>query len=144
MSLDETNALVKTTPIHDAIGLVFDEIGDGRAVAHSPDGEFVRSLHAPIHGGIVSLLADVTSASAMTGMFEMGVSVPVSVDLNVRFFGQPKAWPVTAEATIVHKGSKIVGTECVLRDANGRQIARTTATYMIVEGFHNVATYKSD
>ena len=140
--MTERNALVDMTPIHKAVGLVYDEAGEGRAVVHIPDGEFVRSGHAALHGGMIALLADVTSAGALDGLFELGVSIPVSVDLNVRFFGQPKKWPVTAEATVVHKGSKIIGTECVVRDAEGRQIARTTASYMIIEGFGDVAQYK--
>ena len=140
-TLAEINALLVQTPIHELAGLTCEEAGDGHAVMRLPDGDYVRSGHAPLHGGMIALLADVTSAMTLQGTFEMGVAIPVSVDLNVRFYGQPKQWPVTAEAFLVHKGSKIVGTECVIRDAGGRQVARTTATYMILEGFGNVGAY---
>ena len=142
MTEDEINELMALAPIQKAVGLVCDVAEAGHAVAHIPDGDYVRSGHAALHGGVVALLADITSAMALEGMYEQGVAIPVSVDLNVRFFGQPKTWPVTADATVVHKGSKIVGTECVVRDAGGRQLARTTATYMIIEGFGDVAQYK--
>ncbi len=141
-TVSDVNALFASTPIHAAAVLVCDEMGDGRAVVHIPEGEFVRSGHAPLHGGMIGLLPDVTSAMCLAGLYELGVAIPVSVDLNVRFFGQPKKWPVTAEATVVHKGKKILATECVVRDADNRQIARTTANYVLLEGFGDVALYK--
>jgi uncharacterized protein (TIGR00369 family) len=140
--VDQINDLMAVTPIHGLIGLHCVEVTDGRAVCELPLGEHVGSLHAPLHGGMISLLADVTNAIAMSWMFEDGKAIPVSVDLNVRFFGQPKASPVTAEAVVVHRGSKIVGTECVVRDAEGRQVARTTASYMVLAGFGDLSAYQ--
>jgi len=136
------NENMALAPLHGLIGLTCVEIGEGRAVTRLPDGDHVRSGHAALHGGVVALLADVTSALTMEGTYDRTESIPVSIDLNVRFYGQPKEWPVTAEASIVHKGKRTIGTECVVSDATGRQLARTNATYMLVEGFGNLDVYQ--
>jgi len=56
----------------------------------------------------------------------------VTTDLHVRYYRQPKAGPQTADASVVHMGRRLLGTECVVADAEERVLARTTATYMIV------------
>jgi acyl-coenzyme A thioesterase PaaI-like protein len=45
---------------------------------------------------------------------------------------QPKGGPLTARATVVHRGRLILSAECVICDADGRDLARATATYMLV------------
>ena len=83
-----------------------------------------------IHGGILATFADVASAVALT--FDRESEIPVTTDLHVRYYRQPRSGPLTAEATVVHRGRRLLGTECVVRDAEQRVLARTTATYMLV------------
>jgi acyl-coenzyme A thioesterase PaaI-like protein len=52
--------------------------------------------------------------------------------MHVRYYRQPRSGPLTAEATVVHKGKRLLGTECVVTDAELRVLVRSTATYMIV------------
>lgn len=126
---------VPEIPIHGYLDLDIDVQDGGRAVVELPLTDPARGLVAPVHGGVLATLADVACASALAQSFEMGVEIPVSVDLHVRYYRQPKESPVVAEAEIVHRGSKIIGVECVIRDAGGRQLARATGSYMIVPGF---------
>jgi uncharacterized protein (TIGR00369 family) len=50
----------------------------------------------------------------------------------MRYYRQPKGGPLRAEASVVHNGRRLLSTECVVSDAEGRVLARSTATYMVV------------
>ena len=56
----------------------------------------------------------------------------MTTDLHVRYYRQPQSGPLTAEATVVHRGRRLLSTECVVSDAQQRVLARSTATYMVV------------
>jgi uncharacterized protein (TIGR00369 family) len=76
--------------------------------------------------------ADVTSASALWNAYESGSEIPVTTDMHVRYCRQPLTGPLMAEATVIHRGRRLLGTECVVTDAEQRVLVRSTATYMIV------------
>ena len=114
------------------------ELMDLRAVARDDDSvtismelsETVRGFRpGSIHGGILATFADAACATVI----DIGASeVPVTTDLHVRYYRQPRSGPLTAEARVVHRGRRLLGTECVVADAEQRVLARTTATYMLV------------
>jgi uncharacterized protein (TIGR00369 family) len=85
-----------------------------------------------IHGGILATFADVAAAAALTGAYDGASELPVTTDLHVRYYRQPRSGPLTAEARVVHRGRRLLSTECAIVDAEERVLARTTATYMIV------------
>ena len=57
---------------------------------------------------------------------------PVTTDMHVRYYQQPRSGPPMAEATVVHRGRRLLSTECAVRDAEQRILTGTTATYMLV------------
>jgi len=117
-------------PLHDFIGMTVDP-GPPAAV-EVPLTDAVRGAVAPVHGGIVASIGDVACAAALTELFDPETEVPVSTELHVRYYGQPREGPLRAEAHVVHRGSRIIGAECVVSDGGGRQIARISGTYMVV------------
>ncbi|MGZ6792454.1 MAG: PaaI family thioesterase [Mycobacteriales bacterium] len=120
-------------PFHEHLGLVIDQAG---ARVTMELGEHVRGPVAPVHGGVVASLVDVACGMAVDpDSYDPTVSVPVSTDLSVRFFRQPKASPLVAQATVVHQGRTVVSVECVVTDGLGRQVARGSGTYMVMTGF---------
>lgn len=121
-------------PFHRFLGLRVQEMGAGTSRISLPLSDEVRGAVAPIHGGILASLSDVACACAIGG-FDRDAEIPVSTELHVRFYGQPKQSPVIAEARVVHQGRQLVGTECTITDGAGRQVARATATYMVIRGF---------
>jgi uncharacterized protein (TIGR00369 family) len=120
------------TPLHELMRL--------RALARDEDSvtismeltDLFRGFgEGSIHGGMLATFADVASAVALTG-YDRESEIPVTTDLHVRYYRQPRSGPLTAEATVVHRGRRLLGTECVVTDAEQRVLARTTATYMLV------------
>ena len=89
-------------------------------------------VEGTVHGGILATFADVASAVVLWNTYDVDVEQPVTTDMHVRYYRQPRSGPLTAEATVVHKGRRLLGTECVVTDAERRVLVRSTATYMIV------------
>ena len=119
-------------PVHDFMGL--------RLVQQGPDGIVTMELtdnvrgSAPgtVHGGMLATLADVTSAIALWGAYDFPAEVPVTTDLHIRFYRQPRSGPLTAKSHLVHRGRRLLSAECSITDADDRVLARSTATYMIM------------
>lgn len=125
-------------PLHEYLGFKLEEGGDGSSRVILPLRDEVRGLVAPVHGGALATLADFACAAAI-GDYDGGRSVPVSVDLHVRFFRQPKGSSLIAEGRVIHRGSRVVGAECTITDGVGREIARAAGMYMVVTGFGSLA-----
>lgn len=124
--------LFKSNPLHRRMGLeVVQRVP--HAVVTMPMSEEVQGpAPGTLHGGMIATLADVTCALALWGTYEEGAEVPVTTDMHVRYYRQPRAAPITAEAHVVHRGRRILSVECGITDGEDRQLARATATYMVV------------
>ena len=118
------------TPLHDLMGVTVVARDHDSITMTMELGDALRGAGAgSIHGGILATFADVASAMAI----DIDASeIPVTTDLHVRYYRQPRSGPLTAQARLVHHGRRLLGTECVVTDAEQRVLARTTATYMLV------------
>jgi uncharacterized protein (TIGR00369 family) len=83
-----------------------------------------------VHGGLLATLADVASAVALWDHYRDD-TIPVTTEMHLRYFRQPKAGPLTAEVQVVHEGARLLSTECVVRDAVERVLIRTSGTFAI-------------
>ena len=120
-------------PLHRRMGLRFARVdGDGAVLSMELGDEVRGAMPGSVHGGMLATFADVASAVALTGSYDPETDIPVTTDLHVRYYRQPTAGPLTAQAHVVHRGRRLLGTECSVVDAEQRVLARSTATYMIV------------
>ena len=123
----------KVVPLSDRIGLTIVRHEPGLTVLTMELNDEVRGASAgTVHGGMLATLADIASATALDGSYVAGEQIPVTTDLHVRFYRQPKSGPLTATATLVHGGRTILTAECVVVDAEDRVLARTSASFMVV------------
>ncbi len=119
--------------LHDRMGLTIVSITDDTAVTTMElSEETAGSGPGTVHGGLLAAFADATAALAATRSLDNETEIQVTTDMHVRYFRQPKSGPLTATATMVHRGRRILSAECVIRDAEERDLARATATYMVV------------
>lgn len=121
-------------PLHDHLGIVIERAGSPSRVTLALS-DAVRGAVAPVHGGVVATLVDVACATTIAASFDPSTEIPVTTEMSVRYYRQPKVSPLVAEAELVHHGSRLVATECVVRDGAGAQVARANATFMIVPGY---------
>lgn len=120
--------------LHDRMGLTIVSVSDTSAVLTMELGEETAGA-APgtVHGGLLAAFADVASAMAVGPSLDNQTQIQVTTDMHIRYFRQPTRGPLTATATLVHRGRLILSAECVIRDADDRDLARATATYMVVQ-----------
>ncbi|HXW82632.1 MAG TPA: PaaI family thioesterase [Acidimicrobiales bacterium] len=119
-------------PLHNQMGLkVVDQEGNTVVMTMELSESVRGGAGAPIHGGILATFADVASATALFGSYDE-TTMAVTTDMHIRYYRQPRAGPLRAEATLVHRGQRLLSTECSIADAEGRILTRSTATYMLV------------
>ena len=120
-------------PIHDRImGLKLVQLKPTTVLNMELTDDVRGPAPGTIHGGMFATLADVASAASLWESVDYSAELPATTDMHVRYYRQPRSGPLTAEATVVHRGRRLLSTECVVTDAEQRVLTRTTATYMLV------------
>jgi uncharacterized protein (TIGR00369 family) len=119
--------------VQDLMGLsVLRHDAEGTAVTMELTERVRGAAEGTVHGGLLATLADVTSAFSLAGIFDPTTEVPVTTDMHIRYYRQPRSGPILAVARVVHKGRRLLSVECSVADAEQRILARATATYMLV------------
>ncbi|WP_332643770.1 PaaI family thioesterase [Aeromicrobium sp.] len=120
--------------LHDRMGITIVGITEDSAeTTMELNADTAGSRLGTVHGGMLATFADVTAALALTRSLDGTGHIQVTTDMHIRYFRQPKSGPLTARATVVHRGRLILSAECVICDAEGRDLARATATYMLAQ-----------
>jgi len=131
-ALEEFDRTGLTPPLHIQMGLKVVQLSPTTVVTMNLTDDFRGVAKGSIHGGILATFADATSAFALWNSFDVATEVPVTTDMHVRYYRQPRSGPLRGETAVVHRGRRLLSTECVVTDAEDRVLARATATYMIV------------
>lgn len=126
-------------PFFRLLGLEVLEIEPGRSrtrLEHRPD---LTQPAGILHGGVIASLVDTGIAHALllTERFQElrdEDGALVSVDLRVKYFRPVSEGAVECESTVVRLGRKVVHAESVVRDDDGREVARGDSIYMAVPG----------
>jgi uncharacterized protein (TIGR00369 family) len=119
-------------PVHDRMGMKILQHGPRAVVTMELTEEVRGAFEGSVHGGMLATLADVACALAAAGTYDSEEEVPVTTDLHVRYYRQPLSGPLTATATLVHSGRRLMTSECSIVDDQNRELARATATFMLV------------
>jgi len=119
-------------PIHDWLGLEIELRGETAVVTLQLTDEVRGPAPGTIHGGLLATLADVSAALTLSGNFDITIERPVTTDMHIRYYRQPKTGPITATGRLVYRGRRILSAESSIVDGAGRELARATATFMIV------------
>lgn len=120
-----------TPPLHRRMGLKLVQLSPTTMMTMELGDEVRGFTDGSVHGGLLAAFADVASAVSLWRSFDGTSEIPVTTDMHLRYYRQPRCGPLTAEATVVHAGRRLLSTECSVTDAAGRLLARSTATYML-------------
>lgn len=89
------------------------------------------NLSGTLHGGMIATLADTATGLAYrTGLGEDENAVTSS--LSVTFLRPGRVGSVTARGRVVKRGSRFGYAEADVEDAEGRLLARATATFTVL------------
>jgi uncharacterized protein (TIGR00369 family) len=130
--LADFNERIRRVPLQAHMGLKVLQREPTAIVTMELTDDVRGPFEGTIHGGMLATLADVSCAFSLWGTYEPDTEGPVTTDMHVRYYRQPRSGPLTAEAEVVHRGRRLLGAECSIADGQDRVLARATATYMIV------------
>src|SRR6185436_14908057 len=119
-------------PLHRMMGLKVVHQESPSIVMMELSDELRGAAPGSVHGGMLATLADVTCALALSQTYDIFTEMPVTTDMHVRYYRQPRSGPLKAEGRIVHGGRRLRSVECTITDADDRTLIRATATYMMV------------
>ena len=119
-------------PLQKRMGVKLDRLSPTTILTMELGDDVRGPVEGSIHGGMLATFADIASAVAVWDSYDTQTEVPVTTDMHVRYYRQPSAGPLKAEATVVHRGRRLLSTECSIVDAADRTLVRSTATYMLV------------
>ena len=93
-----------------------------------------KKFHNPmgtLHGGILTDLADACMGMATISTLGEGESF-TTLELKMNFIRPVIEGELTAEAKVVHRGRTIALAECIVKNEEGKEVARGTATQMVL------------
>jgi uncharacterized protein (TIGR00369 family) len=122
-----------STPIADLIGMILDEIGDGRAVAFLQAGPQHANPMGTLHGGVLCDLADAAMGMAFVSTLAAEESF-TTLDLQIHFFRPVWQAKLRAEGRVVHRGRSVGYLECDVHDHNGKLIAMASSSCTVLRG----------
>jgi uncharacterized protein (TIGR00369 family) len=110
MSLDVGAFLLESVPFARTLGVVFESVGDGRAVCRVPDRTDLRNHVGGPHAGVLFTLAESASGAAVLSLFgdQLGRAVPLPTTATIEF-RKVALGEVRAEARLLASREEVVG-----------------------------------
>ena len=126
-------------PFFKLLGMELLECEPGRSVIRMPFREDLCQPAGIIHGGTIASLVDTGMAQAiiLTNDFRQRRNAGggiVSLDLRVKYFRPVNSGSITAVSTAPRIGRRVIHTESIVTNEEGKEVAKADAIFMGVEG----------
>jgi uncharacterized protein (TIGR00369 family) len=120
-------------PVGDLIGFEVTEAGDGHTVVALQAGAQHFNPMGTLHGGILCDIADAAMGIAFASTLGPGESF-TTVELKINFLRPVRQAQLRAEGRVVQRGRTIGYVECEIIDDNGKLIAKSNSTCLVLRG----------
>ena len=122
-------------PVCHLTGMQIADVEEGTAVWTMPASRWYSSSVGAFYGGALAMLADAAMAGAVGSIVPARSSFG-TLDLKVNFLRPVRVddRPLTARATVVHRGKTIAVATCEVTDADGRRVAIGSTSAMLLPG----------
>ena len=120
-------------PAGELIGFDVRVTGEGRAIATLQAGPQHANPMGTLHGGILCDIADAAMGYAFASTLAPEESF-TTVDLKIHFFRPVWTAELRAEGRVAHRGRTIGYVECDVTDEEGRMIAKSSSTCLVLRG----------
>jgi len=121
----------KLNPFLDFFGVEILEIKNGRALFRMKIRPQYLQGAGFVQGGVMVALADETIAHAIMTLLKPGEGL-MTIELKSDFLAPVKEGELLAEARVFKKGHSVALGDCLVRNKEGRDLLRTSATFMIL------------
>ena len=120
-------------PVAQLLGMRLVEVEDGRAVFELDTDDRFWNPMGTVHGGILCDLADAALGVCWASTLPDGETF-TTVELKINFLRPVREGSLRAVGTVTKRGRHIGMTECEVTDAEGRLVAKASATVMTLRG----------
>ena len=121
------------SPAARLIGFEVPEAGNGRALVTLQAGPQHTNPMGTVHGGILCDIADAAMGIAFASTLAPGESF-TTVELKINFLRPVREANLRAEGRVAHRGRTIGYVECDVVDENGKLIAKSNSTCLVLRG----------
>ena len=120
-------------PISELIGFSVAEAGNGRAVVTIQTGPQHFNPMGTLHGGVLCDIADTAMGFAFASTLAPGESF-TTVELRINYLRPVREARLRADGRVVQRGRTVGYAECEVTDENGRLIAKSSSTCLVLRG----------
>jgi len=120
-------------PVAELIGFEVPEAGNGRTVVTLEAGPRHFNPMGTLHGGILCDIADTAMGVAFASTLAPGETF-TTVELKINYLRPVREAKLRAEGRVVERGRTIGYVECEVSDENGRLIAKSSSTCLVLRG----------
>ena len=118
-------------PLREFLG--FDiERGDGAGTTSLEIGRAHLNPNGVVHGATPFALMDTAMGAAVMSVVAEG-QMCATIEIHTRFHRGAHSGRLTAEATILTKGSRVIHLEAKTRDDQGRLFASATGSFAVID-----------
>ena len=128
-----TSGELPPAPIGQLIGFKLVSAKDGEAVVElDADKRFANPM-GTLHGGVLCDIADAAMGIAFSTTLEPGETF-TTVELKINFIRPVREAKLFAEGKVAHRGRTIGYVECDVIDENGKLVAKSNSTCLVLRG----------
>jgi len=117
----------------ETIGARIAEVEDGRAVVELDVHAGHRHEGGVVQGGIITQIADAAMGMSLMTRQDQGMA-NTTIELKINFLRAVRKGRLSAEARVVKAGSALGYVECDVVDENGKLIAKSNSTCLVLRG----------
>jgi len=119
-------------PLDATLGIRADEYSPEKVVLALDWAPGLCTANGILHGGVLMALAD--SAGGACAMLNLPVDATgtATIESKTNFVGAVRSGTVSATSTPLHRGGTTIVVETVMRDANGKLVAKVTQTQIVL------------
>jgi uncharacterized protein (TIGR00369 family) len=129
--LEQIRERVRTSPFHQWAGMHLLSVGHGRAEVAMDLEEHHFNPQGIVHGGVIAAIADTSIGLALRSLLPPGTTHRTA-QLNVHFLAKGERGRIIGRGRAHHLGTRMGYGETEVSDAEGRLLARASATFIVL------------
>ena len=121
-------------PLAATLGIRTDEYTADRVVLSLDWSPSLCTAHGILHGGVIMALADSAGGACAVLNLPQDATGTTTIESKTNFVGAVRRGSVTATAAPLHRGGTTIVVETSVRDSDGKLVAKTTQTQLVLRG----------
>jgi uncharacterized protein (TIGR00369 family) len=125
-----TREYQKRIPFLMHLGIVTEELGEGRARLSIPVDTQLTNSMGTVHGGVIMSLLDVALCTAARTLHPDSIGA-ITIDMSTSFIGGGSGGMLLAEARVMKDGRSMSFVEAEAKNLDGSLVAKAIATVRV-------------